>query len=193
MAFITWSIRRYELSNFDKKACVSVVRDWLEQRECRWNKFDKLYKKRWHLSFAIAPPGQRAWKQTLVALSIYYIPPILYLATTDRLPEECSDILDNLLVPWVLNKGGKVIDNSSLLFEGDKWKHPPDYCNVSNKPKYANDKSHQPVVQPSIRIHLNDDLEEISTASETVFVPQGVEITVTRSRTIEHTVDVARI
>jgi hypothetical protein len=42
-----------------------------------------------------------------------------------------------------------------------------------------------------MNIHLEKESERIRTSSETVLVPAGVKITVKRSRTIEHTVDVS--
>jgi DNA-directed RNA polymerase subunit RPC12/RpoP len=45
--------------------------------------------------------------------------------------------------------------------------------------------------QPNINIHLEKESERIRTSSETVLVPAGVKITVKRSRTVEHTVDVS--
>lgn len=45
--------------------------------------------------------------------------------------------------------------------------------------------------QPNITIHLEQESERNRTSSETVFVPPGVKITVKRSRTVEHTVDVS--
>ena len=45
--------------------------------------------------------------------------------------------------------------------------------------------------QPNINIHLEQESERTRTSSETIFVPTGVKITVKRSRTVEHTVDVS--
>lgn len=45
--------------------------------------------------------------------------------------------------------------------------------------------------QSNINIELEKESERIRTSSETVLVPSGVKITVKRSRTIEHTVDIS--
>lgn len=46
-------------------------------------------------------------------------------------------------------------------------------------------------VQQDIRVHLETEIERVRMSSETVLVPSRVKITVKRSRTVEHTVDIS--
>jgi hypothetical protein len=166
-----------------------AVKAWVEERGCKILGSDDsslLGFVRLSYSFRIAPPGKKAWTRLYSDLSFYYIPPILYAATTNHLPLECSKLFDNCLEPWIVSRGGAVIDEQSLLFEDVFGKFPPDYFTNSTNIKHT-----KPALQKDIKVHLNTNFERIQTNSETVIVPPGVRITVKRSRTIEHTVDVS--
>jgi hypothetical protein len=52
-------------------------------------------------------------------------------------------------------------------------------------------QNYSPNLTLYIKIQLEQEIERTRTTSETVFVPLGVKITVKRSRTVEHTVDVS--
>lgn len=194
MPIVKWSIRRYNLFSLNGKELDDAVKTWVEERGCKTLGMNNLYiggVGRRCVSFQIAPPGKTAWTRAFVDLGLYYIPPTLYAATTNYLPPECSDLFDNFLEPWILSRGGTVIEEQSLLFDGNWWNHPPDYFKGSNNNTPTNITHTKPALQRDIQVHLNTDFERIQTNSETVIVPSGVKITVKRSRTIEHTVDVS--
>jgi hypothetical protein len=171
MPIIKWSIRRYNLSSLNGKELDDAVKAWVEEHGCKTTSgMNKPYIGGVGgrcVCFQIAPPGKTAWKRAFVDLSLYYIPPILYAATTNYLPLECSDLFDNFLEPWVLSRGGTVIDEQSLSFDGNFWNHPPDYFKGLNNNIPTNITHTKPALQKDVKVHLNTDFERIQTHSET--------------------------
>ena len=213
---VEWSIRRYKLSDFNSDKFYSAINAWTKQHGCGITYFrappaillaytetlaaaisgttSKSLIPKVEVNFFIASPGQLAILQTFSSFSIcYQVDSILYAATTNHLPIECRELFNNFLAPWVLSQGGIVIDQQSLVLNSNRWICLSDHVRNLEKKTHTSGKYSEPVDKQNIqnvKVCLDSDFERIRTSAETIFVPLNVKITVRRSRTIEHTLDI---
>ncbi|MBN4006954.1 hypothetical protein [Nostoc sp. LPT] len=135
---------------------------------------------------------------------------ISFLASGYKCPNCSHRILDRILGGWSgLNSystDGKKLNYWRVaplfpdLVECPKcyyrWKFLRDSQTITNDSSSVENPQSQQINsiktdQPNFTIHLEQESERNRTSSETVFVPPGVKITVKRSRTVEHTVDIS--
>jgi len=206
MATTNWRLKRYNLLNYNKKTLDSSIKSWVKEKSGGILGNPKFDIKRgiYYTAYSISSPEKSVWREVFVSLSIYYISPILYVWTTDRLPQIFEQIIPEIVEKYVTQNGGKSIDFAAIEFEGDWLRHPHSYLEdmeiKSNFQTLIPNSEIQlnTAVQPEkviesndeVVVRLEDEVERVKTNSEEVLVPVGVTIKVKRSRTIEHTVDV---
>lgn len=123
-----------------------------------------------------------------------------YLATGQKCPN-CGHLIVDGLGMNSYSADGKKLSywQLSRLFPDSlecqkcnyRWKYFRDSQAVTIETHKSQPLNSIGIDQPNINIYLEKESERIRTSSETVLVPAGVKITVKRSRTVEHTVDVS--
>ena len=179
---VHWVTRRYRLSDFDEDNLNANVKAWVRERGFSVYAFPKLdiFKRYWSNSYTIG----RSWTSLLtkltIALYVGYRAPFLYVFSTSHLPSGLSNIFDEVFAAYVHRKGGELIQETPLAFSTGYLMLSPLSYFESLKVDYR------------LQVHLEPQLERIEAATEEIHVPAGVNVTVKRSRTIKHAVEITR-
>ena len=179
---VHWVTRRYRLSDFDEDNLNANVKAWVRERGFSVYAFPKLdiFKRYWSNSYTIG----RSWTSLLtkltIALYVGYRAPFLYVFSTSHLPSGLSNIFDEVFAAYVHRKGGELIQETPLAFSTGYLMLSPLSYFESLKVDYR------------LQVHLEPQLERIEAATEEIHVPARVNVTVKRSRTIKHAVEITR-
>jgi hypothetical protein len=181
MFTIDWVTRRYQLPNFKEADLRSAVKSWVPERGCSVVSFPKydLVKRFWSTSYNIAESKVGALTALVISLYVSYRPPTLYVfAVKDRLPAACSSIFDEVFAAYVQRQGGERFEETPLVFSTSIMMTSP--------------LSHFESLQVDYRllVQLDPELHRIEAAGEEVHIPQGVSVSIKRSRTITHSVEI---
>jgi hypothetical protein len=125
----------------------------------------------------------KSWAGTFFKVPVLftgYRDPFLYVFSTSHLPEELSKIFDEAIATFVVNSGGELVKETPLAFSTPIWVVSPLSYFDSLKIDYR------------LEVHLEPELERIEAATEEIHVPAGVNVTVKRSRTMKHGVEITR-
>jgi hypothetical protein len=214
MASKIWSLRRYTLPAYNKKALSSKIISWVKDRQGKIKKEDvlTLFSKFKETRFVIADSGflPMAFRQTSysdVNLHIVHDESILYVYTRKgEYPDRFGRLQEEIIEPFVLDYGGSILDEQEQLIDTSSRSvresllgsnHVHTVYQKHYAIKGSESKPATPIQRPStspttpnVNIRLEPQTEKAQSITEEVTVPRGVNITVKRSRTIEHTVNV---
>lgn len=177
---VHWVTRRYRLSDFDEKELNASVKTWVRERGfsvVAMPKFD-LLKHYWAKSYSIATSWRSLLTKLTIALYVGYRAPFLYVFSTSHLPPALSNIFDEVFTAYAHGRAGDLVQETPLAFSTSYLMTSPLSYFESLKVDY------------SLQVRLEPQLERIETATEEIHVPVGVNVTVKRSRTVKHAVEI---
>jgi hypothetical protein len=177
-----WSLRKYYLRDYDSDLLHAAITNWAKRQGLIT----------FYRSSSFFSDGIRLAYMTLLTspfLLIHYEMHTLFVFTSNRLPSALANIHQEVIIPHVAGRGGAPVEEAPLIVE-TLFESP-----VKKLKELPQEHSRQPSAvhaqtEPSYVIHLQSDLEVVEATAQVVSVPPGVSITVTRSRTVEHTVNV---
>jgi len=182
MLTIDWTTHRYNLPNFSEKELRHALESWVRVRNCSviaLPKFD-LSKLHWSTSYTIADSKLAVLKKLVVSLYVSYRAPVLYVFSIDdkKLPAPCAGIFEEFFARYAVFSGGKPFEETPLVFRTSLMMTSP--------------LSHFDALQVdfTLLVHLDPDVQRVEAAREEIHLTEGASVTVRRSRTISHAVEV---
>lgn len=214
-----WHVRRYNLPKYKKRSLASEIESWVKKRKGKVriqhvpNVLDSL-SRTIKTFYSIWVPGNllvELLQGGSSNLIVCHESLVLYVYRRE-LPKELGDFHEAFMSPYVTRNGGSALDEAEHVVDmkmrsvTDKYILQRDVHATFKKlledgqisaatrpPATTRSMSKMGLPQetaPRIEIHLEAEPERAHILSEEVSVPPGVMITVKRSRTIEHRVDV---
>lgn len=203
-----YSLRRYQLPQYNKKDLASEIKTWVKQRNGRiyFNDDQRLFRHYTATFYAIATKGKSPLILGGIDINFHvcYDNSVLYVYIIEEsFPKNFQDIHEAVIIPYVKHHGGFPLDEAPRVLDWDLLKSYKRNLNqalhdlvrkVLEKEGMSADsllfKSSYQTTPKVDNIHLEAETETVQATSEEVSVPPGVTIKIKRSRTIEHTVDI---
>jgi len=181
MFTIEWTTRRYRLPNLNESELRSKVKSWVKARGLSIVAVPKLDLRRLSLGTAYTIADSMMAQMTALTISFYvaYRAPVLYVFSVKKLPPSCSGIFDEVFTAYARSHGGDAFEETPLVFTSSVLMTSP--------------LSHFDSLQVdySLLVQLDPNVSRIEAAREEIHIPKGVSVTVKRSRTITHAVEIA--
>ena len=180
---INWITRRYRLNNFDGNAFEAGLTNWVSQKGFYVIALPKLDLFQWFFARAYAVQ-KSIWKTWFSSPTLYvgHKDDILYVFSTSKLAPELNPMFDQFVLPFVTGASGECIPETPIAFKTSLLSVSP--------LSYLLDKLK---VDYSLHVNLKPEVEKVEAATEEVRVPPGVTVSVKRSRTIKHSVEIKDI
>ena len=180
---INWITRRYRLNDFDGGAFEAGLRNWVSEKGFHVIALPKFDLFQWFSARAFAVQ-KSIWKTWVRSPTLYvgHQDDTLYVFSTSKLAPELNPMFDQFVMPFVTGAGGEGITETPIAFKTSVFTVSP-LSYLLNKLK----------VDYSLHVNLKPEVEKIDAASEVVRVPPGVTVSVKRSRTIKHSVEIKDI
>jgi hypothetical protein len=181
MLTIDWMTHRYRLPDFNEKDLRQALQLWVRSRGSSILAIPKfnLKKMYWITSCTIADSKIGIATSIFISLYISYSASVLYVFSVEnkKLPSACLDIFDSFFTAYVRSHGGKPFDETPLAFTISAIVNPLTHFESLQ-------------VDFHLLVHLDPNVQRVEAAREEIHITEGVSVTVKRSRTISHAVEV---